>query len=38
MKYNRNQKINQVTEATLVIGVDIAKKKTCSKGPGLQRH
>jgi transposase len=27
MKYNRNQKINQVTEATLVVGVDIAKKK-----------
>ena len=27
MKYNQNQKINQVTEATLIIGADIAKKK-----------
>ncbi len=27
MKYNQNQKINQVTEATLIVGADIAKKK-----------
>lgn len=27
MKYNQNSKIMQVTESTLVIGVDIAKKK-----------
>jgi transposase len=27
MKYNQNQKINQVTEDTLIVGVDIAKKK-----------
>ena len=27
MKYNQNQKINQVTEDTLIIGADIAKKK-----------
>ncbi len=27
MKYNQNRKINQVTEANLIVGVDIAKKK-----------
>ena len=27
MKYNQNKKINQVTEATLIVGADIAKKK-----------
>ncbi len=27
MKYNQNYKLNQITESTLIIGVDIAKKK-----------
>ena len=27
MKYTQNYKISQVTETTLIIGVDIAKKK-----------
>ena len=27
MKYNQNSRIMQVTDITLVIGVDIAKKK-----------
>ena len=26
MKYNQNSKIMQVTESTLIVGVDIAKK------------
>ncbi|SFE49033.1 hypothetical protein SAMN05216238_11921, partial [Lentibacillus persicus] len=27
MNYNRNEKIRQITEETLIVGIDIAKKK-----------
>jgi len=35
MKYNQNFKIMQVTERTLVIGVDIAKKVHTMQGPSI---
>ena len=30
MNNNRKERINQITEDTLVVGIDVAKKQACS--------